>query len=416
MHRRVVLTGLGAVTPCGNDVPTTWDAILSCRSGIVPVTRFDVTGWPSRIAGEVRDFDANALFGRRDARRLGRFMHFAVAASDEALADAGFDRAGSWPEAERFGVYIGTGIGGFPEICEMAVELHEKGRRRVSPLFVPRSLNNLATGAVSIRHDARGPSLCISTACAVGNHSIGEAWRAIRLGDADVVLAGGTESALSPLGYAGFMNMRALSRNQGDPTRASRPFDRDRDGFVMAEGAGLVVLEGLEHAEARGARIYCELIGYGNSTDAYHITAPSPEGEGAARCMRLALRSAGLQPEEVDHVNAHGTSTQLNDPNEVAAIRAVFGEHAERILVCSTKGVTGHTLGAAGGIEAVATALTLHTGLVPATANLDHPDPECTGVDLVRSEPRAAHPRIALSNAFGFGGTNATLAFARWDG
>ncbi len=415
MERRVVVTGLGAVTPCGTSARATWDAMVHARSGLGPLTRFPVDGWGSQIAGEVKDFDGEAYFGKRDVRRLGLFMQYALAAGDEALADAGLRRDEVWPDPERFGVYVGTGIGGFPEICETAVEIDQGGPRKVSALFIPRSLNNLATGLLAIRFAAAGPSLCVTTACAAGNHSIGEAWRALKLGDADVILAGGTEAALSPLGYAGFMNMRALSRRNDEPERASRPFDVERDGFVMAEGAGLIVLETLEHAAARGAQIYCELVGYGSSTDAYHVTAPSPDGAGAVRCMARALASAGLRPAALDSVNAHGTSTPLNDSTEIGAIRTLCGEHASRVLVSSTKGVTGHALGAAGGIEAVATVMTMHTGLVPPTANLDDPDPLCAGVDLVRGEARRARPRVAISNGFGFGGTNATLVFQRWE-
>lgn len=410
------------MTPCGNDVASTWDAMLAGRSGIGPVTRFDASGLPSRIAGEVKNFDGAALLGARAVRRLGLFMQYALVAADEAMGDAGYDLRhvdgegeGPWPERERFGVYIGSGIGGFPEIVAEAAVVEAEGAERASPFFIPRSLINLATGQVAIRFGARGPSLVVSTACAVGNHAIGEAWRTIRDGDADVVVAGGTEAALSPLGYGGFMTMRALSRRNEEPTRASRPFDADRDGFVMSEGAAVLVLEELEHARSRGARIYAEIVGYGSATDAHHVTAPAPGGEGAARCMRLAVAKAGIRPEDVDYVNAHGTSTPANDPAETAAIRAVFGAHADRLAVSSTKGVTGHLLGAAGGVEAVATCLALYTGWVPPTANLENPDPSCD-LDYVPGQARRLEPRIALSNAFGFGGTNAVLAFRRWEG
>lgn len=401
---------------------TTWGAMLEARSGIGPVTRFDVSGLPTRIAGEVKDFDGARRLGARAVRRLGLFMQYAMIAADEAMADAGYDLGhvegeanGPWPDRDRFGVYIGSGIGGFPEIVHEAAVVEREGADRASPFFIPRSLINLATGQVAIRFGARGPSLVVSTACAVGNHAIGEAWRTIRDGDADVLVAGGTEAALSPLGYGGFMTMRALSRRNDEPTRASRPFDADRDGFVMSEGAAVLVLEGLDHALARGARIYAEIIGYGSTTDAHHVTAPAPGGEGAARCMRMAMHKAGIRPEQVDYINAHGTSTPANDPAETAAIRSVFGPHADRLMVSSTKGVTGHLLGAAGGVEAVATCLALHTGVVPPTANLDNPDPSCD-LDYVPNESRRASPRIALSNAFGFGGTNAVLAFRRWEG
>lgn len=417
------MTGLGAVSPCGNDVASTWDAMLHGRSGIGPVTRFDASGFPSRISGEVADFDGGARLGRRQVRRLGLFMQYALVAGDEAMADAGFDLDGAlaslddadpWPDPDRFGVYLGSGIGGFPEIVDGAEVLLSEGGGRVSPFFIPRSLINLAAGQASIRYRARGPSLCVATACAVGNHSIGEAWRAIRDGDADVVLAGGAEASMTPLGYVGFMNMKALSRRNDEPERASRPFDRDRDGFVMGEGAGVVLLEELDHALARGARIYCELVGYAATTDAYHVTAPAPGGAGAARCMRRALEVAGIEAEEVGYINAHGTSTPANDPAETAAIRTAFGSHADRLAVSSTKGVTGHLLGAAGGVEAVATALAVHTGVVPPTANLDVPDPACD-LDYVPGAARSARPRVALSNGFGFGGTNAVLVFRRME-
>jgi 3-oxoacyl-[acyl-carrier-protein] synthase II len=421
----VVVTGLGAVSPCGHDVASTWDAMVHARSGIGPVTKFDASGLPSAIAGEVRGFDAAARFGAKAAKRLGIFQQFALAAADEALADAGFDVAGvqrgeeppthgslHYPDPDRFGVYIGSGIGGFPEIVAQADELYEDGIRSISPLFVPRSLINLAAGHVAIKYRAQGPTICVATACAVGNHSIGEAWRAIRDDDADVIVAGGTEGSITELGYGGFMNMKALSRRNGDPAAASRPFDRDRDGFVMSEGAGLVVLEEYEHARRRGARIYAELRGYGSTTDAHHVTAPAPGGAGAARAMARAMQRAGVDPSEVDYVNAHGTSTPANDPAETAAIRSVFGAHADALWVSSTKGVTGHLLGAAGGIEAVATCKALFHGIVPPTANLEHADPECD-LDYVPQVARQRPIRVAISNGFGFGGTNAVLLFAR---
>lgn len=415
MARRVVITGLGTISPCGLDVATTWAEVVAGRSGVSTITRFDATDLPSRIAGEVVGFDGEARFGRRAVKRLGLFMQYALAAAEEAMADAGFvQEQGPWPDPERFGVYVGSGIGGFPEIVDGAEEMAVSGPRRISAYFIPRSLINLATGQISIRFNAQGPSLCIATACAVGNHSIGEAWRAMILGEADVMLAGGTEAALTPLGFGGFMVMRALSKRNDDPATASRPFDRDRDGFVMGEGAGVVVLETLEHAQARGATIYAELVGYAATTDAHHVTAPSAGGVGAARCMRRAIEVAGLSPKDVDYVNAHGTSTQANDAAETAAIRSVFGAHADRLAVSSTKGCTGHLLGAAGGIEAVFTSLAIQSGVVPPTANYQNPDPECD-LDVVAEGRRAVHPRVALSNAFGFGGTNSTLVFRRFE-
>jgi len=415
--RRVVITGLGAVTPCGLDVPTTWDAVSNGRSGTGPLTRFDADDLTCRVAGQVDGFDGEARFGRRACRRLGLFMQYALAAGHEAMADAGFDREqGRWPEPDTFGVYVGSGIGGFPEIVEGANALQEDGRvRRISAYFIPKSLINLATGQLSIQLDARGPSLCIATACAVGNHSIGEAWRAIAMGDADCVLAGGTEASLTPLGFGGFMVMRALTSNNDDPSGASRPFDAERDGFVMGEGAGIVVMEELQHALDRGARIYAEVTGYAATTDAHHVTAPAPGGAGAVRCMQRAIARAGLQPHDVDYINAHGTSTPANDAAETAAIRTVFGSHADKLAVSSTKGCTGHLLGAAGGIEAIFSALAVHTGTVPPTANYRTPDPDCD-LDVVPEGPRQLQPRVVLSNAFGFGGTNATLVFQRWEG
>jgi len=421
--RRVVVTGLGCVSPCGIGVDPTWSALVEARPGLGLVTRFDVAGLPSQVAGEVDDFDPAERLGRKAAKRLGRFMQFAMVAADEAMADAGYDvpgylegrvepGQGSWPDAERLGVYVGSGIGGFPEIVENAELRLDEGTARISPLFIPRSLINLAAGQVAIRLGAKGPSLCVATACAVGNHAIGEAYRAILLGEADVVVAGGTEAALTPLGYGGFMTMRALSRRNAEPLRASRPFDVDRDGFVMSEGAGVVVLEDYEHARARGARIYCELAGYAATTDAHHVTAPAPGHDGAARCMRRALTTARINADQVDYVNAHGTSTPMNDPAEVAAIRTVFGAHADQLMVSSTKGATGHLLGAAGGVEAVAVAKAIFHGIVPPTANLDAPDPACD-LDHVPLVARDATIDVAISNGFGFGGTNAVLVFRK---
>ncbi len=415
MTRRVVVTGLGTVNPCGLDVPSTWDAVSNGRSGTGLVTRFDASDFPSRVAGEVKGFDGDAIFGRRAARRLGLFMQYAIVAAREAMARAGFDRdAGLWPDPDRLGVYVGSGIGGFPEIVDEVGQLDREGAHRISAYFIPRSLINLATGQIAIELQARGPSLCIATACAVGNHSIGEAWRTIRTGEADVIVAGGTEAALTPLGYGGFMVMRALSRHNDDPSRASRPFDRDRDGFVMSEGAGVVVLEALDHAVARGAPILAELVGYAATTDAHHVTAPAEGGAGAARCMARALAVAGLAPADIGYINAHGTSTPANDAAETAAIRAVFGAAADRVPVSSTKGATGHLLGAAGGLEAILTICALQHGILPPTANYRTPDPECD-LDVIPEGPRRATPRYALSNAFGFGGTNSSLIFQRWE-
>lgn len=410
--RRVVITGLGAVTPCGNNVADTWAAMLERRSGVGPVRKFDASPYPVRIAAEVKGFDAEALLGKKQARRMDVFTQYAVVASMEAMAQAGL---AGW-EAEgnpMAGVYVGTGIGGLNEIITGDRLFEQQGFKGLSPFFIPRALTNMAGGQIAQLFGMQGPSLCVSTACATGNHSIGEAWRCIRAGDADVILAGGAEAAVNPLGLCGFAVMRALSRRNDDPAGASRPFDRDRDGFVMGEGAGVLVLEELEHARARGAAILAELVGYGLSNDAHHDTAPAPGGAGAVRCMRMALRSAGLTPERVGYVNAHGTSTSFNDASETQAIKTVFGDHARRLAVSSTKSVTGHLLGAAGGVEAVASVMALSTGWLPPTANLQNPDPECD-LDYV-PEARKADPEVALSNAFGFGGANASLIFKRYD-
>lgn len=412
MSRRVVITGLGAVTPCGLDVASTWDAMCEARSGVSTLTRFDASTFPVRIGAEVKGFEGERILGRKLARRLDLFAQYAMVATNEACL-----RAGITPRADgdpRLGVYVGTGIGGLQEIVNGAVLYEKEGYRGLSPFFIPRALTNLAAGHIAIEYGAQGPSLCVTTACATGNHSIGEAWRAIRLGEADVVIAGGAEAAITPVGIAGFMVMKALSKRNESPETACRPFDAGRDGFVMGEGAGVVVLEELEHARARGAEILAELVGYALTNDAYHDTAPAPGGAGAVRCMRLALASAGVHPSEVDYINAHGTSTPQNDATETQAIKTVFGEHAARLQISSTKGVTGHLLGAAGGVEAVATTLALHTGVIPPTANLENPDPACD-LDYVPRHARTARPRVALSNAFGFGGTNATLVLRRWE-
>ncbi len=409
----MVVTGLGAVTPCGNDVPTTWASMVEARSGTGLVTRFDTSAMPVRIAAEVKGFAPEVRIDRKLTRRLELFAQYAMYAADEALQDSGFvaDSDGD----PRFGVYVGSGIGGLAEIVHGSRLFDAEGWKGLSPFFIPRALTNLAGGQIAIRYGAQGPSLCVTTACATGNHAIGEAWRAIRADEADIVLAGGAEAAVSPVGLAGFMVMRALSKRNDDAARASRPFDRGRDGFVMGEGSGILVVEELEHARARGARIYAELVGYALNNDAWHDTAPAPGGAGAARCMQLALRSAGLAPDAVDHINAHGTSTPQNDVTETAAIKTVFGDHARRLLVSSTKGVTGHLLGAAGGVEAVASVLALHQQRVPPTANLDEPDPECD-LDYVPNVARDVPLRVVLSNSFGFGGVNAALVFQRFDG
>ncbi len=412
MSRRVVVTGLGAITPCGPDVPSTWRALLDGRSGIGPITGFDTTDWPVRIAGEVRDFDPQAHFDRRLLKRLDRFSQLALVAAVEAVQDAALPtRPGG---SERLGVYVGTGIGGLGEIQLSTQSFLQEGPKGLSPFFLPRALTNMAVGNIAQRLGARGPSLCVSTACAAGNHSIGEAWRAIRAGDADAIVAGGSEACITSVGLAGFMIMRSLSRRNDDPATASRPFDRDRDGFVMSEGAGLVVLEELDHARGRGARIYAELCGYALSNDAHHLTSPPPDGRGAAYCMRRALAAAGFEPDQVGYINAHGTSTTTNDVAETRAIKTVFGQHAARLPVSSTKSTTGHMLGAAGGVEAVATVLALHSGELPPTSTLLRPGPDCD-LDYIPRQARQADARVALSNAFGFGGTNACLVFRSYE-
>ncbi|MDP2317294.1 MAG: beta-ketoacyl-ACP synthase II [Pseudomonadota bacterium] len=412
MARRVVITGLGAVTPVGADATSTWAAMCEARSGVTLVSRFDTAGFPVRIAAEVKNFDGEAHLGRKLAKRLDLFAQYALVATNEACKHAGIARRdGGDP---RLGVYVGTGIGGLQEIVLGARMFDAEGYRGLSPFFIPRALTNLAAGHIAIEYGAQGPSLCVTTACATGNHSIGEAWRAIRYGDADVVVAGGSEAAITPVGIAGFMVMKALSKRNDDPSTACRPFDNERDGFVMGEGAGIVILEELEHARARGVEILAELVGYSLTNDAHHDTAPAPGGAGAVRCMRLALASAGVDPTEVDYINAHGTSTPQNDSSETQAIKTVFGDHARRVLISSTKGVTGHLLGAAGGVEAVAAVRALHSGVVPPTANLVNPDPACD-LDYVPGVARKANPRIVVSNAFGFGGTNASLVFRRWE-
>lgn len=410
---RVVLTGLGAVSPVGLDAPSSWEAALAGRSGTGPLTRFPAAEWPVRIAAEVKGFAPSPLVHPRDVKRMDLFAQYALVAALEALADAGL------PEpldlGDRAGVYVGSGIGGIGEIASGADTARDEGAHRLSPFFIPRSLANLAAGHIAMRVGARGPSLCVATACATGNHAIGEAFRALQRGDADLILAGGAEAALIPLGLGGFMVMKALSRQNDRPEAASRPFDRGRDGFVMGEGAGVVVLETLTHARARGARIWCEVVGYGLTNDAHHLTAPPPGHAGAARAMRLALADARLSPDAVDYINAHGTSTPTNDPEEVAAVKAVFGAHAARLCMSSTKGVTGHLLGAAGGLEAIFCARALAEGRVPPTAHLDEVDPDCVGIDLVPRVAQERPLRVAMSNGFGFGGTNAVLVFRRFD-
>ncbi len=409
--RRIVVTGLGLVTPLGTGVEKTWTALCAGQSGIGRITRFDPTGYDAQIAGEVKDFDPGQFIEKKEIKKMDMFIHYAVGAALMAVDDAGLKVAPE--EATQVGVYIGSGIGGLGSIEHYHDVLKDKGPGRVSPFFIPMTIINLASGQVAIRIGAKGPNSCAVTACATGNHCIGDAFRLIQRGDADVMVAGGAEAAVTPLGVAGFAAAKALSFRNDEPTRASRPFDKDRDGFVLGEGAGVVVLEELDRARRRGARIYAEVIGYGMNSDAYHITAPPEEGEGAVRCMELALKDAGVRKDQIGYINAHGTST-MADAIETRAIKTVFGEQASRIPVSSTKSMTGHLLGAAGGIEAVFSILALHHGLLPPTINLDNPDPACD-LDYVPNKARAAAVQVALSNSFGFGGVNACLIFKRAD-
>ncbi|MFP5502103.1 MAG: beta-ketoacyl-ACP synthase II [Candidatus Sericytochromatia bacterium] len=412
MTHRVVVTGLGAVTPLGNTVEAYWEGLKAGRSGIGCITQFDATNFSTRIAGEVKDFDVHAYVpDRKEARRLARFSQFAIAASKQAVADAKLDM--EHLDTEEIGVYIGSGMSALGVIEEQNAVLASKGPDRVSPFTVPLMIPNMASGNVAIAIGARGPNVCAVTACASGSHAIGDAFRMLQHGEAEVMIAGGTESVITPLGIASFASAKTLSNRNDAPEKASRPFDAERDGFVMGEGAGVLVLETLEHAQKRGATIYAELVGYGLSADAFHMTAPAPEGEGAARAMRKALTAAGLKPEDVDYINAHGTSTALNDKLETQAVKAVFGPHAHKLAISSTKSMTGHLLGAAGGIEAVATVLALRDGVLPPTINLEHPDPECD-LDYVPNQARTQPIEVAMSNNMGFGGHNASLVFKKF--
>lgn len=408
--RRVVVTGLGTVSPVGNDVDTTWRRILAGVSGAAPITEFDVSNYPVRFSASVKDFDPRNIMDAREARRMGKFIHFGIAAGIEAIEDSGLDITEQ--NRDRIGVAIGSGIGGLPEIEDGHQLLLDSGPRKLSPFFIPSAIINMVAGNLSIRFGMRGPNISIVTACTTGTHNIGDAARLITYGDADVMVSGGTEMATSPLGVAGFASARALSTRNDDPAAASRPWDRDRDGFVLGDGAGVMVLEEYEHARARGAPIYAELVGYGMSSDAYHMTQPADNGEGAHRCMAAALRDGHLEPEAIDHINAHGTSTRVGDVAECDAIKSLFGDHASRIAVTSTKSMTGHLLGAAGGLEAVLSILALRDQVAPPTINLDNPDDGCD-LDFVAHEARQMEINAVLSNSFGFGGTNGTLVFRR---
>jgi 3-oxoacyl-[acyl-carrier-protein] synthase II len=409
-RRRVVITGLGIVCPVGNTVAEAWSNILAGKPGITRITRFDASAFTSRIAGEVKGFDPAAYVGPKEVRRFDTFIHYGVAAGLQAVRDSGLDLARE--DLERIGANIGSGIGGLPLIEATKDDYLAGGPRKISPFFVPGSIINMVAGQLSIMLGLRGPNLAMVTACTTSAHCIGDAGRLIEYGDADVMVAGGAEATISPLGLGGFCAARALSTRNDDPATASRPWDKDRDGFVLGEGAGMVVLEEYERAKRRGARIYAELAGYGMSADAYHITQPAEDGEGAARCMANALRNAGLDPDRIDYINAHGTSTPLGDIAETVAVKRLFGDHARKLAMSSTKSMTGHMLGAAGGVEAVFSALAVHHQTAPPTANLVTRDPACD-LDYVPLEARRMRIRAALSNSFGFGGTNGTLLFTQ---
>ncbi len=408
--RRVVVTGLGIVSPLGNDLASSWDGIVNGRSGIGPVTHFDATNFSTRIAGEVRDFDVTRWVNPKDAKKMDPFIHYGVGASLMAIEDAGL--AIDDTNAERVGALLGSGIGGILGIEEQSIKFHEGGPRKISPFYVPSTIINMLPGQVSLLTGIKGPNFSAVSACATSNHSIGMAMRMIQYGDADVMIAGGAERGSSPTSMGGFCSMKAMSTRNDDPTRASRPWDKDRDGFVLGDGAGVLVLEEYEYAKARGARIYCELAGFGATSDAFHMTAPSEDGEGAARCMTMALGDSGVSAEQVGYVNAHGTSTPLGDLAETMAIKRALGDHAYRTMVSSTKSMTGHLLGAAGGAEAIFSVMALHTGIVPPTINLDEAGEGCD-LDYVPHTARDAKVDVAVSNGFGFGGTNGTLVFRR---
>ncbi|MED4455411.1 beta-ketoacyl-ACP synthase II [Metabacillus fastidiosus] len=408
--RRVVVTGIGAVTPLGNDVNTTWENAKKGVSGVGVLTRINPDNYPAKVAAELKDFDVEQFMDKKDARKMDRFTQYAVAASFMAVKDADLEITDEI--APRVGVWVGSGIGGMETFENNYRTLLEKGAKRVSPFFVPMMIPDMATGQISIALGAKGVNSCTVTACATGTNSIGDAFKVIERGDADVMVTGGTEAPITELSYAGFCANKALSTNH-DPKTASRPFDANRDGFVMGEGAGVIILEELEHALARNATIYAEIVGYGATGDAYHITAPAPGGEGGARAMRMALETGSLKPEDIDYINAHGTSTPYNDKFETLAIKEVFGDHANKVAISSTKSMTGHLLGAAGGVEAIFSVLAIKEGIIPPTINLETPDPECD-LDYVPNEARKQEVNVALSNSLGFGGHNATIIFKKY--
>jgi len=413
MKHRVVVTGMGAITPLGSDINTLWNNLIDGKSGVSNVTLFDASELPTKIAAEVKDFNPEDYIDRREARRMDRFVQFGVAASMRALEDAQIT-IGTNVDAERTGVIVGSGIGGLGTWEDQHTILLEKGPKRVSPFFIPMMIANMASGHISMLTGAKGPNTTVVTACATGSNAIGDSFRIIERGDADVMICGGAEATVRMVGMAGFCALRAMSTRNDEPERASRPFDVDRDGFVMGEGSGVLILESLEHALQRGARIYAEVIGYGMSADAHHMTDPAPGGEGAVRCMRTAIKDAGIELQDIDYINAHGTSTPVGDKSEIAAIKTVFGDYAPQVKVSSTKSMTGHLLGAAGGIEAIISALTIQHGMIPPTINVDSQDPECD-LDVVPNVARQVEVRTAMSNSFGFGGHNATLILRRYE-
>ncbi|NPC69804.1 beta-ketoacyl-ACP synthase II [Corallococcus exiguus] len=415
-NRRVVITGTGIISALGTGTEKNWQAMLAGQSGISTITRFDLGKLDARIAGEVKDFQPEQFIDRREVRRMDLFAQYAMAAADMAVKESGLPIGPDAPhgyQPERVGVIVGSGIGGISSLEEQHRKGLEKGFDRLSPFFIIQMIINMAPGLISMRYNCKGPNWSPVSACATSAHAIGEAWKSIRLGETDAAIAGGAEAAITPLGMGGFSVMKALSTRNDDPARASRPFDKERDGFVMGEGAGIVILEEMEAAKKRGANILAEVVGYGANSDAYHVTQPAPEGEGAARCMRLALASAGMRPDEVGYVNAHGTSTPFNDANETKALKAVFGDHARKLAVSSTKSMTGHMLGAAGGAEAVVSVQVLTKNVLPPTINMTSPDPDCD-LDYVPNTARDARVEAVMSNSFGFGGTNAVLVFKRF--
>ena len=406
-ERRVVITGMGVISPVGNDLESFWESLKAGRSGITRYTAFDSEKFDSKIAGEVRGFEPARYFKTpKDVKRTDRYTQLAVAAAKMSLDDSGLDLAST--DLDRAGVMIGSGVGGLQTMEDQVTKMALKGPDRTSPFMIPMMISNMASGFISMEHGLRGPNMAIVTACATANHCMGEAWRIIKFGDADVMLTGGSEACIVPVGIAGFCAMRALSTRNDEPERASRPFDKDRDGFVMGEGAGAIILEEYEHAKKRGAKIYCELAGYGLTADAYHMSAPLPGGEGASRCMGMAMKHAKVNPEDIDYINAHGTSTPVGDICETKAVKHAFGEHAKGLLVSSTKSMTGHLLGAAGAVEMAASVLAMRDGIVPPTINLDNPDPECD-LDYVPHRAREKKVRVAISNSFGFGGHNSSV-------